>query len=817
MASNSDNVVTTQFGMPSQILGQCRARLNKFLDVHLRVMMENIDDSMFRRAEQADNSAEQTEFFDAMRQIRLQRDEVDERFRKYIADGFGDFLTGRFKEKEKARESSGETMELSLVENDSLEQDLAIEGMSKKARALFTDPLYAIRRRLESLTARKDLPEEVIPLDPGALAQAYRDAVGILNQSVAIELIIFKFFDKYILSDLGELYADINNYLIEKKLLPDLQPQQNIQTGHFRRPPMPASSPGAAGEPADGEVKDGNEFFAMLQQAVSQGVSQGSGTWPMPGGIPMGGVAGMGSGPWPAGVSGGVVAATPDVLSALSTLQHQPVSEEGLSPDALRTNIMDTVSEIRGVAVQGVNPIEQTTIDIVSMLFDFIFDDKTLPDNVKVQIGRLQIPMIKVAILDKDLFARKNNPARKLLNTLAQSADGWVEENTHEQQALLERMEEIISHVVDEFEDDVTVFERALGDFEAFIEEQKEKAEQKEEQAAKVDQGKENLIIAKAVSKQAIEQVLDGSEVPEEVAQFLRTTWKDLLIILFMRNGSDSEIWKKVLNIAVTLVWSLQPKPTQIERQELSITLPALIRSLKEGMRRMSYGEEEQKVFFEVLSAKHASLTQTVLQELVAEDLIAAGHEELVTGEQKPAEVSDTGVPSAESVDLDVGIQESPDDLSEGENVVEAVTPTADAEPMDSVNFLQRKISEINNMIDEGRFQVAEEITLGSPEDAVAPEVDDYVEQAREMEDGTWLELTNEDGQVSRIKLSWRSLISGKIFFVNRQGMKVQEMTVYGLAAKLRGGQAVVLESVPVFDRAIGTLLSSMRKTEEKE
>jgi hypothetical protein len=813
MASNPDNVVTTQFGMPSQTLGQCRARLNKFLDERLHLMMENIDDSMFRRAEQAESSQEQTEFFDAMRQIRLQRDEVEERFRKYIADGFGDFLTGRFKEKEKAKEHSGETMELSLVENDSLEQDLAIEGMSKKARALFSDPLYAIRRRLESLTARKDLPEDVIPLDPGVLAQAYRDAVGILNQSVAIELIIFKFFDKYVLSDLGELYADINNYLIEKKLLPDLQPQQNIQTGHFRRPPMPSPSSKVGGEPAEGEVQDGNEFFAMLQQAVTQGVAQGSGTWPMPGG-PMGGV-GMGSGPWPSGVSGGVVAATPDVLSALSTLQHQPAPAEGLSPEALRTNIMDTVSEIRGVAIQGVNPIEQTTIDIVSMLFDFIFDDKSLPDTVKVHIGRLQIPMIKVAILDKDLFARKNNPARKLLNTLAQSADGWADESNEEQQALLDRMDEIINRVVDEFEDDIDVFEHALLDFEAFLEDRKEKAEQKEEQAAKVDQGKENLIIAKAVSKQAIEQVLDGSEVPDEVAHFLRTTWKDLLIILFMRNGSDSDIWKKVLNIAVTLVWSLQPKPTQIERQELSITLPALIRSLKEGMRRMSYGEEEQKVFFEVLSARHASLTQSVLQELVAEDLMTEGQKQTTAKDAQPVEASATEVPSTGSVDLDVGLKESKDQPIDNDAEVEAVAPAVDAEPMDSANFLQRKISEINNMIDEGRFQVAEEITLGSPENAVAPEVDDFVEQAREMEDGTWLELTNEEGQVSRIKLSWRSMISGKIFFVNRQGMKVQEMTVYGLAAKLRGGQAVVLESVPVFDRAIGTLLSSMKKPEE--
>jgi hypothetical protein len=809
MAASTDNVVTTQFGMPSQILGQCRARVNKFLDARMRELMDNIDDSMFRRAEQADNSAEQTLFFDAMRQIRLQRDELEERFRRNLADSFGDFLNGRFKEK--AAENTAATMELSLVENDSLEQDLAIEGMAKKARAQFSDPLYAIRRRFESLTARKDLPEEVIPLDPGILAQAFRDSISILEQSIAVELIIFKFFDKYVLTELGELYADINNYLIEKRLLPDLQPQQNIQTGHFRRPRIPgAPSSGMSGMP-EGEMQDGAEFFSMLQQAVTQSMpGQGSGPWPMAGASMAGGVAGgvgMGSGPWPTGTGGGVVAATPDVLSALSRLQEQSLEGEAVSSESLRTGILDTVSEIRGVAIQGVNPTEQTTIDIVSMLFDFIFDDKTLPDKVKVLIGRLQIPVIKVAILDKGLFARKSNPARKLLNTLAQSADGWLEEDTEEQKALLDAIEQIVNKVLDEFEDDVAVFERALADFESFIEEQKQLAEQKEEQAAKIDQGKENLMIAKAVSKQAIEQVLEGSEVPDEVAHFLRTTWKDLLIILNMRNGSDSDIWKKVLNIAVTLVWSLQPKPTQLERHELSVTLPALIRSLKEGMRRMSYGEEEQLVFFKVLSDRHARLTQTMMQELVAEDLKTEpeGHKETESG----AAVS-LGIPDAAPEEADATAQ---GETEPGESESAATS----SEPMDSMNFLQRKVSEINSMIDEGRFQVAEEITLGSPEDAVAPEVDEYVEQAREMEDGTWLELTNEDGQLNRIKLSWRSLISGKIFFVNRQGMKVQEMTVYGLAAKLRGGQAVVLENVPVFDRAIGTLLSSMRKPEESE
>ena len=53
------------------------------------------------------------------------------------------------------------------------------------------------------------------------------------------------------------------------------------------------------------------------------------------------------------------------------------------------------------------------------MLFDFIFETKDLPDGIKALLARLQIPVLKAAMLDGAFFAKKSHPSRLLVNALA--------------------------------------------------------------------------------------------------------------------------------------------------------------------------------------------------------------------------------------------------------------------------------------------------------------------------------------------------------------------------------------------------------------
>ena len=72
--------------------------------------------------------------------------------------------------------------------------------------------------------------------------------------------------------------------------------------------------------------------------------------------------------------------------------------------------------------------MDAVTVDVVAMLFDLLLNDRELPDALRAQIGRLQIPVLKVAMMDKAFFADRQHPARRLLDTIAGSATGWRDE-----------------------------------------------------------------------------------------------------------------------------------------------------------------------------------------------------------------------------------------------------------------------------------------------------------------------------------------------------------------------------------------------------
>ena len=89
---------------------------------------------------------------------------------------------------------------------------------------------------------------------------------------------------------------------------------------------------------------------------------------------------------------------------------------------------------------------------------------------------------------------------------------------------------------------------------------------------------------------------------------------------------------------------------------------------------------------------------------------------------------------------------------------------------------------------------------------------DDFVTQARDIKQGTWVEFTQEDGSAVRAKLTWVSPVTGAYLFTNRQGLKACDTTLQGLAAELRRGSARVLDDAPLFDRAVSSVIDGLRK-----
>jgi hypothetical protein len=787
---------------PAQLLTHCRSRSLELLGRQLGLLVEKIDDSLFELADKAGSSTEQGEYFDAMRRLRLERDAVKESFQKRLTRAFDDLIGGR-----RAGHQVEAELDLGLVGHEDLERKLAMDGIAEKAERQHEDALFFLGRRLQTLSGRRESDEH--PLRPRAIADAFRSSVEGLELGIKVELILYKLFDKHVAGELAPLYQDLNRYLAAQGVLPDLRreaPKLRRNAGPLRRR-VPAAqagdAPGGGGGGAEGAVladaMAGGEIDPLL--AVLQQVAGGGGG----GGVP-----------------GVTVASEGQLLGVLSGLQQQPAYTIG-GGDALdlRAGLMQGLGGLPGGGSGGVGGLHQGIIDIVSMLFDLIYEDASIAAPLKAEVARLQIPVLKAAILDRSFFSQRHHPARRLVNELAEFGVGF-DASTHEGETLVQRVHGLIDRVLDEFENDLGVFDDALDELDGLLGEQSTRAEQTEEQTSRVARNEESLRIAEVVASESVRQILRGHQVPEPVVEFLHEQWQGLLVLVYHRLGGDSDQWTRVLNVASLLVWSVAPKLDAAQRAQLVQHLPGLQRALRDGMQRLSMPEEEQGVFMAYLAKLHA-------QQMRPSEPDARGP---VTGAPVAAPVAAPGPaapgPVADSPTPAVSPAEMPAEAAPAptEPDGEAVAPVES----DGRNFMARKVEEIQGMLAEGRFlsqlapapgdavdaadaseadsegpSAAQPVATPDAARAGTPRPYEYDRVAESLEEGRWVEFADDTGPV-HAKLSWKSLITGKYFFVNRQGFKVRELTVAELAQGLRAGEVRVLDERPVVDRAIERL-----------
>ena len=579
-------------GPGKKVLRDIRDTASRTLQQHLGRMMEKTDDALFSRAEKADNNSTQTLYFDAMREIRIIRKDIEE---DCIATFTSQFNKGI--PRETVTENSGLNLDwendssIGLVGAEQLEEDLAVNNMVTKVRGACSQSLYSLDKRVGFLIQDPDLEHWQNPLGPEAICDAFRTATGRIETGIEIRLVIYKLFDQHVISHLNDLYKEINQRLIQAGVLPEIKTtvRKSVPHGHPATGPlsgMPGRNPAQAteGQPST----DGGAFVPGINPQSVAGYS-----------IPF------------AGVSYAAVQPSINALTFLQqgTLPSDPITEmqvgSAMNPADLTSGQVNVLHGMKGTPmIQDLGRSGDMTIDIVAMLFDYILDDKSIPDALRALIGRLQIPVLKVSLLDREFFSRKSHPARQLLNRLAATGVDCDEESG-DQDPLFRKVSSIVQTIIDEFEDDVSLFERLLIDLDDFLDKDEEKAEMRAERSAKVMEGQERLDIAKTTTMEELEPRLKNNLNLDFVREFVSTKWKNLLFVTCARHGKDSEVWEQTVTTMDNLIWSIKPKSTPEDRARLVSIQPGLLQSLREGMERLSMPVTERDDFIARLVRAH--------------------------------------------------------------------------------------------------------------------------------------------------------------------------------------------------------------------
>lgn len=749
---------------------------SKHMENVMQGMFDNADDALFKLAESAVEGSDKNLYIDSMRIVRLQRKSIESIFFSELTTRFAEWESDNKPDVTYLPQQDFNSLEL-LADAD-LEIQLAVDSLIQKIQSLYAVEISGIEKRLSHLHGYDDLDPNTIPFSAEAIVRSYLKATEVIDLSLEVQLILLKLFDLHCIHNLAGLYMAINQLFISENVLPVIKQQiikQDSSSSHnpgqhgqaasaeTRAGAIPTGQMGIPGYPAGPLTQPmSSPMWGQLQSMLSTHRQEMYGTGKsVQSGLPSTGAGGMGQ----VAESGGqtlVPMSTQDVLGTLSELQtsaidHLPQGGAHAVGNFLRVHLESAARE--GEQEKIINPVDNDLIDVVCLIFEYILDDPHLPLAAKASIGRLQIPMLKVAMLDKDFFSMNGHPARYLLNLLASTAVG-IDEHEAQDHPVLNKINQIVEYIIENFTDDISLFKQQTEELNNFISEHNRQEQAACQDISEQQKEKEELALARAWVKETLNQHLSGRELAKPVVDIILGPWKDVMLETYLQEGDHSQLWKTQIRFIDVLCWSIEPKRHNLDRKKLGTIIQQLVRTLRDGLARIDYPQEEADRIFSTLEPYHLASVHGL-------DLA-----DCVLAKKEKASVADALHGDSEKEALDAEIEK----IITDEKVILEDIVLEDWEPASDLDAID----------------------------------DEYLVLARHLEMGKWVEFQNQAGETRRAKLAWKSDLLGEYTFLNWKFDVVADKTLLELAEDLRQGQAKIVDEVPLMDRALSAVVSSL-------
>jgi hypothetical protein len=713
----------------ADVLADCRQLALTRMSSALSGMLDRVEDDLFELAEKSFDRDAQNAYLDARAAARDKRSAIEAAFSLHFVEFFDDKVRGA---RAPMDDGGGGDAELSLVGEEALEETIAVRKMSSKLQAACEGELGALSQRMGFLMDTPGLADEANPFSPGTVCAALKDACDQIQASFKVRMTLLRQFEHYVEADLQRVYHDLNTHLVSCSILPE------VRAG-VRRPVMPPSPPrgpkaaasrpgsgggaanGAAGANAGAEAgaPAAADMFSALANLLDSATTR---------------------------ESAGQAASVPQSFMSELTRMHRESGHGG--DDAALMNIVRRIKLAPQSASLGT--VDAMTIDIVAMLFDYIFDDSHIPSSVKALLGRLQIPTLKVALLDKGFFSSKSHPARRLLDLLAESAMGLDEESAKRSPALV-LIASVVDRVLADFETDVALFETLAAEVERFIAERKDAETQVVERSARLIEEREREEVARVTAQEEVGRRLAARAwVPPAVRSMLEEAWVKALARVQRSDGEDSAAWRSLLATMDELLWSVEPKSAPEDRKRLITMLPGMLKNLHQGLERAEMPAMQRGQFLGELVDCHAAAVRAGLRGL-------------------------------------------------------GVVPEAPPPPKVAPAAIERA------MVPAGDIQV-EEIRLRAPKGAVVRNVFTRTGIWTNLQRGTWVEFVRANAPALRARLSWISPNKGVYLFTNPlSSTEAVSISPEALAEHMRIGEARIIDDAPLVGRAVDSMLATLR------
>ena len=363
------------------------------------------------------------------------------------------------------------------------------------------------------------------------------------------------------------------------------------------------------------------------------------------------------------------------------------------------------------------------------MIFKLIFEDEDLPVPVKQQLGRLQIYVFITATQEDDFLRRSSNPARRLLDAIIKNEVEIARHGDSDFSGIRFVREHIDALTQREF---ITLdsYTEMLEGYQTYL----QKNEIEVRRTRKLEATRKVMPLVKS----RLDELTQPLKLQGTSLILFEKVWLPLMVQMALQQGMDSDTWHKAIAMVQKQVWSLIPKSSAEEQEELLKTFPLVSHSLHRAMRSLKLAETLQQSLRDYLKLEQQEVLDQTTRNL----------------EEKQRRTRSLGEQSFDAI--------------KGDN------------------------DEFDAMMQTGMFQVSPDMLESL--NAAKPATPNKISQVGALSKGEWVNIKiGHDTHLG--KLAWKSEDASLFIFVDRDGKKISEVNSEKLAAQFESGEVSLMDS----------------------
>lgn len=412
---------------------------------------------------------------------------------------------------------------------------------------------------------------------------------------------------------------------------------------------------------------------------------------------------------------------------------------------------------------------ERSVIGVLDRMFSTVNTQVQMAGPVRQQFQKLQLPLAKVALNDSSFFSNPNHSARQLLNALSDEAyklEGLsaTEIESDERYRRISNIIEALAKTPNPTKDH---FSALFESHKKVSEDEAKKEAFYEQQLIRAEQGRLHSMKCETLVNDTIRDVCQGMELKPEVSSIVRGAWKSVLLHTALKYGEESKQWDDHVETLIELVTSTQPYANEQDFQQAQESFQELKKAITSGLLSIDFDAFKTTKLINHLEGAFSCLN-----------------------EEQPSKLDEMSASGPEDDLLDkVSLEDKPD-FSSLENILDAgaddqQTEKAKAETEDA--------------------PVSEE-PLFSEEPSPY-----YLEQAKTLTRGAWFDIKKGESK-TRCRLAAIIGSHEMFIFVDRQGGRISSNGLNEVALMLENCSLVYLDSNHIFDSALESVISGLKK-----